>query len=72
MVGNFCIFFEKLCTAITYNICIFSTVVMSEAEQQANTVIEIARSEALILKGHQNEVFSCAWNPELPLMVASG
>lgn len=45
---------------------------MSEADQQVNTVIEIAKSEALILKGHQNEVFSCAWNPELPLMVASG
>ncbi|KAG2184748.1 hypothetical protein INT43_000661 [Umbelopsis isabellina] len=51
---------------------LFLCFVMSEADQQTNTVIEIARSEALILKGHQNEVFSCAWNPELPLMVASG
>jgi hypothetical protein len=45
---------------------------MSEVDQQANSVIEIAKSEALILNGHQNEVFSCAWNPEVPLMVASG
>lgn len=45
---------------------------MADVDQQANSVIEISRSEALILKGHQNEVFSCAWNPEVPLMVASG
>lgn len=48
------------------------TVVMADADQPTNSVIEIASSEALILKGHQNEVFSCAWNPQIPLMVASG
>ncbi|KAH8554684.1 WD40-repeat-containing domain protein [Umbelopsis sp. PMI_123] len=47
-------------------------VVMADADQQTNSVIEIASSEALILTGHQNEVFSCAWNPQIPLMVASG
>jgi hypothetical protein len=45
---------------------------MADADQQTNSVIEIASSEALILTGHQNEVFSCAWNPQIPLMVASG
>lgn len=45
---------------------------MADADQPTNSVIEIASNEALILKGHQNEVFSCAWNPQIPLMVASG
>ncbi|KAI7899633.1 WD40-repeat-containing domain protein [Cokeromyces recurvatus] len=46
---------------------------MKEAQliQQQNDT-EIKPENVIILQGHQSEVFSCAWNPVLPSLLASG
>ncbi|KAI7869054.1 WD40-repeat-containing domain protein [Spinellus fusiger] len=35
-----------------------------------HTVID--QKDVIVLEGHQNEVFSCSWNPVLPNLLASG
>ncbi|KAI8987460.1 WD40-repeat-containing domain protein [Mycotypha africana] len=41
-------------------------------QQQQQDDLEITSDKVTVLEGHQNEVFSCAWNPSVTSLLASG
>lgn len=43
-----------------------------QVEQTKRNVTEIDPDNVITLKGHQSEVFSCAWNPVVSSLLASG
>ncbi|KAI8985989.1 WD40-repeat-containing domain protein [Pilobolus umbonatus] len=45
---------------------------VAPTEEDTRSNIEIKEEDVIILEGHQSEVFSCAWNPVVSTLLASG
>ena len=57
-------------------VCLLSTVVSHNADNPTDMMevdgdVEIPPNKAVVLRGHESEVFICAWNPVSDLL-ASG
>lgn len=57
-------------------VCLLSTVVSHNADNHTDMMevdgdVEIPPNKAVVLRGHESEVFICAWNPVSDLL-ASG
>lgn len=62
----------KICDIILIILCFSAVVVPPPPEtMEVDTSIEIPSSKATVLRGHESEVFICAWNPTTDLL-ASG
>ncbi|KAI9252445.1 WD40-repeat-containing domain protein [Sporodiniella umbellata] len=45
---------------------------MKENDKPSISLTEVVPEDVVILNGHKNEVYSCAWNPIVPSLLASG